>query len=249
VNWGANPGVSSCPNPGSSSCIQLRLDAVGYAVSQLLTTAASSEATTGISNQYRVGLYPFIEDSYAYFPLTTNLTSTGSGSLSASAAQLATLLDTGQNSSLGSGGTHIDTSLSDINNLISSVGTGASSSNTLPYVFIVTDGSQDPQTYWNGSWSGSNHATTFNTSICTTMKNRGITVAVLYVPYVTVNPVNSSFANDEDDYANWNIPNIPASLQSCASPNFYYTASTPTDINNALNEMFQQAISTAHITN
>lgn len=72
---------------------------------------------------------------------------------------------------------------------------------------------------------------------------------MLYVPYVTVNPVNSSFANDEDDYANWNIPNIPASLQSCASPNFYYTASTPTDINNALNEMFQQAISTAHITN
>jgi Flp pilus assembly protein TadG len=249
VNWGANPGVSSCPNPGSSSCIQLRLDAVGYAVSQLLTTAANSEAATGISNQYRVGLYPFIEDSYAYFPLTTSLTSTGSGSLSAAAAQLATQLDTGQNSSLGSGGTHIDTSLSDINTLITSVGTGSSASNTLPYVFLVTDGSQDPQSYWNGNWSGSNHATTLDTTICTTMKNRGITVAVLYIPYVTVNPVNASFANDEDDYANNNIPNIPPSLQSCASTNFFYTASTPADINNALNEMFQQAISTAHITN
>ncbi|MGO9359950.1 MAG: TadE/TadG family type IV pilus assembly protein [Xanthobacteraceae bacterium] len=249
VNWGANPGVSACSTAGTSSCIQLRLDAVGYAVSQLLTTAANTEAATGISNQYRVGLYPFIEDSYAYFPLTTNLTSTGSGSLSAAASQLATLLDTGKNSSLGSGGTHIDTSLGDINALITSVGTGSSSTNTLPYVFIVTDGSEDPQSYWNGNWSGSNHATTLNTSICTTMKNRGITVAVLYIPYVAVSPVNSSFANDEDDYANWNIPNIPASLQSCASPNFYYTASTPADINNALNEMFEQAISTAHITN
>ena len=127
--------------------------------------------------------------------------------------------------------------------------TGGSTTNTLPYVFLITDGSQDPQTYWNGSWSGSNHATTMNTAICTTMKNRGITIAVLYIPYVTVNPVNASFANDEDDYANWNIPNIPTSLQNCASPNFYYTASTPAAINSALTEMFQQAISTAHITN
>jgi Flp pilus assembly protein TadG len=249
VNWGANPGVSSCPTPGTSACIQLRLDAVGYAVSQLLTTAAQAEAQTGISNQYRIGLYPFIEDSYAYFPLTTNITATGSGSLSNSASQLATLLDTGQNSSLGSGGTHIDTSLSDINNMITSVGTGSSSTNPLPYVFLVTDGSQDPQKYWNGSWSGSNHATTLDTTICTTMKNRGITVAVLYIPYVTISPVNSSFANDEDDYANWNIPNIPGSLKSCASPSFFYTASTPADINNALTQMFQQAVSTAHITN
>jgi Flp pilus assembly protein TadG len=249
VNWAAHPGVSSCSTPGTPSCIQLRLDAVGYAVTQLLATAANTEAQTGIPNQYRVGLYPFIRYLYAYYPLTTNLTSTGSGSLSNAAAQLATLLDTGQNASLGSGGTHFDNAFTDLNNLITSVGTGTSPTNTLPYVFLVTDGSQDNQTYWNGSWSGSNHATTLDPTYCTTLKNRGITIAVLYIPYVTINPVNSSFANDEDDYANWNIPNIPSALQQCASPNFYYTASTPTDINNALNEMFQQAISTAHITN
>jgi Flp pilus assembly protein TadG len=249
VNWAANPGVPSCPTAGTTSCIQLRLDAVGYAVSQLLITAYNWEVQTGINNQYRVGLYPFIEDSYAYFPLTTNLTATGSGSLSNAASQLATLLDTGQNSSLGSGGTHIDSSLSDINTLITSVGTGSGPSNTLPYVFLVTDGSEDPQSYWNGSWSGSNHATTLNTTICTTMKNRGITVAVLYIPYVKINPVNSSFANDEDDAANNNIANIPTSLQTCASPGFYYTASTPADINTALSEMFRQAVTTAHITN
>jgi Flp pilus assembly protein TadG len=249
VNWAANPGVSSCSTPGTNACIQLRLDAVGYAVTQLLTTAANTEAQTGIANQYRVGLYPFIRYLYAYYPLTTNLTSTGSGSISNAAAQLATLLDTGQNSSLGSGGTHFENAFTDLNNIITSVGTGTSPTNTLPYVFLVTDGSQDNQTYWNGSWSGSNHATTIDPTYCTTLKNRGITIAVLYIPYVNINPVNSSFANDEDDYANWNIPNIPGALQQCASPNFFYTASTPTDINNALNEMFQQAISTAHITN
>jgi len=88
-----------------------------------------------------------------------------------------------------------------------------------------------------------------STNYCTTMKNRGITVAVLYIPYGTIQDPNSSFANNEDGYANNNIPNIPTALQSCASPNFFYTANSPADINSALITMFEQAISTAHITN
>ena len=62
------------------------------------------------------------------------------------------------------------------------------------------------------------------TDYCGTMKSRGITVAVLYIPYETIQDANSAFANDEDGYANSNIPNIPAALQACASPNFYFTA-------------------------
>jgi len=59
----------------------------------------------------------------------------------------------------------------------------------------------------------------------------------------------TTFANSEDIYANNNIPSIPGSLQSCASPNFYYTANTPADITNALVTMFEQAVSTAHVSN
>ena len=158
------------------------------------------------------------------------------------------------NSNLGSGGTHFENALPSMNTLITSVGTGASSSSPLPYVFLITDGSQDCQTQWNGNWSGDagcdqhyNSATTVEASLCTTLKNRGITIAVLYIPYETIANA-TTFANSEDIYANDNIPNIPAALQACASPNFYYTATTPTDINNALIEMFEQAVSTAHIT-
>ena len=79
------------------------------------------------------------------------------------------------------------------------------------------------------------------------MKNRGITIAVLYIPYETIQNATTVF-NDEDGYANANIANIPAALQTCASPNFFYTASTPTAIQNALLAMFEQAVSTAHIT-
>ena len=182
VNW-TNSQVTSCSTAGTTSCIQLRADAVGYAVNALLSTAASSEQ---VANQFQVGLYPFIQNLYSYFAMTSNLTGTGSGTINYAASQLATLLDTGVNSNLGSGGTHFENAFPSMNSIISHVGTGTSPSSPLPYVFLVTDGSQNYQTQWGGSWSGSNSATTLDTSLCSTLKNRGITIAVLYIPYETI---------------------------------------------------------------
>ena len=138
----SNTPVTSCPSAGTSACIQLRADAVGYAVQQLLQTANTSEEVT---NQFRVGLYPFIQHLYSYFSLTTSLAGSASNSstINYAAAQLATLLDTGNNSSLGSGGTHFENAFPSINTLITSVGDGSSQFNTLPYVFLVTDGAQE----------------------------------------------------------------------------------------------------------
>jgi hypothetical protein len=81
------------------------------------------------------------------------------------------------------------------------------------------------------------------------MKNRGIIISVLYIPYQPIQNPNASFAGNEDGYANFNIPSIPPSLQACASPNFFFTANTPADITAALNAMFQQSLKSAHITN
>src|ERR1700682_726252 len=258
VNWNGAQ-VTSCPSSGTTSCIQLRADAVGYAVTTLLSTASAAEQ---VSNQYRVGLYPFIQNLYSYVPLTTNLTGS---TITNAAANLASLLDTGDNSNLGSGGTHFENALSSMNSLISSVGTGAGSSNALPYVFIITDGSQDYQTQWAGGWGSQNWSSTAavpyqnssavippnsvtSTDYCTNLKTRGITIAILYVPYQPIADPSTLF-NNEEGYANSTIPGIPAALQACASPNFYYTADTPADINSALLSMFQQAVNTAHITN
>ena len=237
----------------------MRLDAVGYAVNQLLNTP-SDRSATNVPNQFRIGLYPFIQKLYAYFPLTSSIngSATNSSTINYAAANLATLLDTNTNSNLGSGGTHIDIALNSMNTTITNVGDGSASTNTQPFVFLVTDGAQDPQTKVvpNGGWSGSNHATTLITNAtstypnaCQPLKNRGIIIGVLYIPYQTITHVNSSFAGDEDDYANNNIPNIPTSLTSCASPNFFFTASTPQDINSALQQMFNQSLMTAHVTN
>ena len=243
--------VSSCSTDGTDACIQLRADAVGYAVTQLFVTA---NATAKVTNQFRIGLYPFIQYLYAYFALTSSINGspTNSSTINYAAANLASQLDTNTNSGLGSGGTHFENAFSTMNSLITSVGNGSAWNNTLPYVFLVTDGAQDPQTKAlnGGGWSGSNHATVLDpVAQCKPLKDRGIIISVLYIPYQPIQNPNHSFAGDEDGYANNNIPNIPPSLQSCASPGFFYTANTPADITSALNAMFNHALVTAHITN
>ncbi len=272
INW-TNTPVSNCPSPGTTSCIQLRADAVGYAVNALLAQATATESSDGISNQFRVGLFPFIRNVCTSSAGNSNgcsvglTTSINGSTITTFAAQLANLLDTGQNTTLGSGGTHFENALSSMNTFISSVGTGTSTTNTLPYVFIVTDGSQDYQYESGGSWS-SEHWTSLSCApnpnsstvvppncedtndYCQAMKTRGITVAVLYIPYQPISDPSTIF-DDEDGYANANVNsgNIPVALKNCASPNFFYTANSPSDITTALVTMFEQAVSTAHITN
>jgi Flp pilus assembly protein TadG len=265
--------VTSCPTDGTDNCIQLRLDAVGFAlnatqaangVDGMLALAQQKEVVT---NQFRIGLYPFITDidkNYAPLTYTINASSTTPGTINYAAANLASELDTNLNSTLGSGGTHIDNALNSLNGVIGSVGDGSAPTKTLPYIFLVTDGAQDNQykDVPNGNWHGSNHATVlsdpvnsvFSATICNTIKNRGIKIAVLYIPYQKINPVNASFANDEDDFANNNIQNISNSLSTCASPpdaagSYFYPASTPKQISDSLNAMFNHVLTTAHITN
>jgi Flp pilus assembly protein TadG len=280
VNW-TNSQVSSCSSPGTTSCIQLQADAVGFAVNALLTQANTTETDNGVTNEYQVGLFPFIQNLCTSAAGSSNTCSVGltssltGGTITTFASQLASLLDNGgvgtANSTLGSGGTHFENALSSMNTFISTVGTGASSNSPLPYVFIVTDGSQDYQTQSSGNWGSQNWSSsahvpnqnsatvmppfspndqsgTINTTDhCAAMKSRGITIAILYIPYQPIQNPNSSFASNEDGYANSNIPNIPNALQSCASPGFFYTASSPAAITSDLVAMFNQATKTAHI--
>ena len=242
-----NTPVTACSTPGTSACIQLRADAVGYAVQQLLITA---NTTAKVANQFRIGLYPYIQNLYAYFGLTSAISgsSSNTSTINYAAANLASLLDTGQNATLGSGGTHFENAFPRMNTLITSVGTGSTATDTLPFVFLITDGAQNNQIQWGGNWSGDNHATVVDKNFCTAMKNRGITISVLYIPYQPIqNP--TSFGNNEDYYVNAIIPSIPGALTQCASPGFFFTANTPDDITAALNAMFKQALMSAHIIN
>ena len=268
--------VSSCGTDGTTSCIQLRADVIGVGLNQLFQDAAQVENQTGISNQFQIGLFPFIQNlcwssSNSSNSCSVGLTSSLTGStITNFASQLANLLDTGQDPTMGSGGTHFENALSTMNSKITSsaIGTGGGPGNggDLPYVFIITDGSQDYQTQSGGSWSSQhwsataavpypNSATTMSpnsvdsTDYCAAMKNRGITIAILYIPYAQIVNPNSAFANDEDGYANSNAANIPAALQACASPKFFFTATTPAQIKSQLLNMFETAMNAARVTN
>jgi Flp pilus assembly protein TadG len=244
---GGSP-VTACSSPGLTNCIQLRADAVGYAVQQLLLTA---NATTKVTDQFKVGLYPFIQHLYAYSSLTASINGSANnpGTINYAAANLATLLDTGQNANLGSGGTHYENAFPEMKTLIpnSNIGSGATVNDRLPFVFLITDGAQDDQTQSGGGWSGSNHAKILSSTLCDPLKNK-LTVAVLYIPYEPIqDPTN--YANSEDFYVNDIIPDIPGALKKCATDGFFFTAKTPDDISAALNKMFRQALVSAHITN
>ena len=174
-----------------------------------------------------------------------NGSATNSSTINYAAANLASLLDTNVSANLGSGGARFENAFPTMSTLIPSVGNGDASNNTQPFVFLVTDGAQNYQVKGinSGGWSGSNHATTLNpTTLCKPLKDRGIIISVLYIPYEPISPPNPNFADGQDLYANANIPNIPPSLQACASPGFFYTANAPADIAEALNAMFAMAV-------
>ena len=183
-------------------------------VSGLFETANNSAV---ISQQFRIGLYPFIQNLITYSSLTSSIGP--SSAIQTAASNLATLLDTGNspNVGLGSGGTHFENAFPQMNAIIppaggGAVGDGSSSTNTKPFVFLVTDGSQNFQTCCG--FSGSNSATVMasgTSSPCQALKSRGITVAVLYIPYEPIQNPTTIYSN-EDVVANANIPNIPPSL-------------------------------------
>jgi len=225
-----------------SNNIELRAAAVGSAVQSLLSTATATET---IPNQYRVGLYPFISQMGTLYSLSSNLTAAQTA-----AGTLGSLLDTGQSTTVyGSGGTHFENAIPSINTLITSVGNGSGALNTQPFVFLVTDGADNNQYYTtsSNSWTGS-QPQNMNPALCTPLKTRGITVAVLYIPYQPITNPNSSFANNEDGKVNAIVPTIPTTLEQCASPGFFFSAYTPQDITNAMQAMFAQSLAAARLT-
>ena len=125
--------------------------------------------------------------------------------------------------------TNFDNSLGDLSqaSYIPNPGNGTNQSGDTPQevLFIVTDGVEDEQSGSSrlqqaindlGNAPGGNSS---GTNWCTTIKNRGIQIAVLYTDYLPV-PANSW-------YESWIAPiqsDIGPALQACASPGLFYDA-------------------------
>jgi len=249
-----NPQVTSCPQPGTATCIQLRVDAIGSAL-QILLQDATSTAT--LTNQYRVGLYPFVQYLDKYYPLTYTLngSTTNSSTINYASVNIATLSDNGGtgtvNSVLGSGGTHFENAMPSMLTAVQAygIGTGATVANRQPWVFLITDGMENTQTYTvAGNFQGGSNPSAFNSSLCTALKTAGVKVAVMLITYPTLSPEDPGFSGDENGIANTQIPDLPAAAQACATTGFYWQATTYSDIQNDMQAMFAAATNNPRLT-
>ena len=258
-----------------SAPLQLRAGAVNAALCQLLTRAASPAVT----NQYRVGIYPFVDQLGTLAALTSSIATLQSTADCSSTPPMALtkLLDSGETqlatggdptTGTGSGGTRFDSAFPSMKTLVSPVGDGSTASNPKPFVFLITDGMDNGQHYavkpgssymYVGNPNTKYQSYTTSTagfdgsspqliqqSWCTQLKSIGATLSILYIPYV---PLAVGAANaGETTTVNALISSLPTNLTSCASPGFFYTASSQADITSALNAMLNQAIQVAHLS-
>ena len=120
------------------------------------------------------------------------------------------------------------TGTSGMNSVIPTPGPGTSSS-PQKWLFLVTDGVADayyPSTCTESSPGGGRCQEPLTVSNCTTIKNRGVNIAVLYTTYLQL-PSNGWYMSWIDPFnpGPWGpSPNsqIAKNLQSCATSGYYF---------------------------
>jgi Flp pilus assembly protein TadG len=211
--------------------VTLRIDKLRQATQNLMSTAQQSQQAN--NNQYRMAIYTF----NIGFNTITSLTS----SLSTAQTQAANIdvyevpYQNWSNDAI----TNYDNAMSNINSIMPNPGGGTNSKGDKPeeILFFVTDGVEDEMV------NGSRQESLMDPGWCTTIKSRGIRIAVLYTTYLPLptNPwYNSHIASFQAQ--------IGPTLQSCASPDLYFEVKTDQDISAAMQALFQKAVATARLT-
>jgi hypothetical protein len=247
--------------------IELRLDELNSGISTLLQTASSAAQSSPFPTppQYRFSIYSM--DSLwsigltQLMPLTTNyINNWTTDSANFGVMEMYSNNNDCANSACSSASgpgdvaTSYDDSLGDLSqaSYIPDPGNGTNQAGDTPQevLFIVTDGVEDEESGGSrvqqaindlGNAPGGNSN---STNWCTTIKNRGIKIAILYTDYLPV-PANSW-------YESWIAPiqsDIGPALQACASPGLFYDAAIGSDLGQALNALFAAVTSSGHLTN
>jgi Flp pilus assembly protein TadG len=223
--------------------VTTRIENMASATQALMTTANTTESANNAT--YKMAIYTFNGTGTSTVQtLTSNLTT------AANAASNIDVLEVYNNNCLTQSNcnndtdTNFDTAMSSISNIMPNPGTGASNSTPQEVLFIVSDGLEDDNT---GSCSqpldGTRCMQPFDTTWCTTLKNQGIRIAVLYTAYLPL--TTNAF------YNTWVSPfqsTIATAMQSCASSGLYFSITTDGDISSAMQALFEQAVATARLT-
>ena len=250
--------------------LTLRIDLVSQATASLMSKAQQVEQQQ--HNTYKAAIYTYdYRVNTIYAP--SGLPSSDLASAATAAANNIQVLETYKNNWRTSSyqdydtDTYIEGALYSINQTMPTPGGGTNQTNDTPQevIFLVTDGVDDYFTSntISGSSSSCSSGSTVSTgagtrchqpidpTICTTIKNRGIRIAVLYTEYLQL-PGNTWY---NQHVASFNNPapdtgKIAQNLQSCSSPGLFYDVTSGGDITGALQALFQKVVETApHLTN
>jgi Flp pilus assembly protein TadG len=229
--------------------VTTRIDVLRTATQQLMDTAA---ATQTYSSQFRMAIYDFGSSAQnaglrALFSLSSSLSSAKTA-----AGNIDLMTVNGQNDNNDQDTNYTDVFPS-INSAISAPGAGTSSA-PQKYLFFVSDGVADENI--GGSClkprTGGRCQSPINPALCTTIKNRGIKIAVLYTTYLAL-PTNAWYNSwiapfNAGPYGPSPNSEIAQNMESCASPGLYFEVSPTQGISDAMNTLFQKAIADARIS-
>lgn len=213
-----------------------RIQNLNAATQSLMDTA--NTIMSNYNSKYRMGIYTFNTggiNSVAAFPSTP----TSAKTLAASIDVLQVFNNQGKLTSSefnNDEDTDFEAAMSAINKAMPNPGSGASGQPPQEVLFLVSDGVDD------SNKSGTRNVALFDTSWCTTVKNRGIRIAVLYTSYLPL-PTNGFYNGNVAPFQ----PQIAGNMQNCASPGLYFQVSTDQDISAAMAALFQQAVATARL--
>jgi hypothetical protein len=239
-----NPSADGLGNPGNEDNYTLaknlgvvtRIQNLNAATQSLMDTATTT--MQNFNSTYRMAIYTFNTGG-----INTITARTASLSTAKSLAAGIDVLQVYKNNCLTSSNcnndedTDFENAMSGINTTMPNPGSGMAGSTPEEVLFIVSDGVDDSNV------SGSRNQALFNTAMCTTIKNRGIRIAVLYTTYLPL-PTNSWY----NSYIAPFQPQIAGNMQSCASAGLFFQVSTDQDITAAMAALFQQAVATARLT-
>jgi hypothetical protein len=211
--------------------VTLRMDLLRQANAGLMSTAQSTQTSNNAT--YRAAIYTF----NIGFNTITSLTS----SLSTAQSQAANIdiYQVPKQNWSDDAITNYTNAMTQINSIMPTPGGGTKTAGDKPQevMFFVTDGVRDEMV------GSSRVQSLMDPSYCTTIKNRGIRIAVLYTTYLPL-PTNAWY----NSYIAPFQANIGPTLKSCASPGLYFEVSTNQDISGALVQLFNIAVTTAHLT-
>ena len=226
--------------------VTTRIDVVRKATQNLMVTASATQTMT---NQFRMAIYSFglaadtihqqTPSAYQVSALTTNLTQSATN---AAAIDLMIMPSAGYNSDRQ---TNFKSTLASMDTLIPASGDGLSSAAPQKVLFFVSDGANDSYdcAYSNGNTC--RRITPLDVTQCTTLKARGVRIAVLYTTYLPL--TTNSFYNTY--LAKYVTPTsqLASQMQACASPGLYFEVGPNQGISEAMTALFNKVVSVVRI--